>query len=171
MDNYELHTDGGSVGNPGPGSVGWILTRNGAVVAYACGFIGEVTNNVAEYEALIRAAKYISETENLKRQHIRIFSDSRLLVEQIKGNYKIGESLAGQFETACEYLGELSFDITWIPRLQNQAADQLVNIAHRSRQDYEVINRQKTEKYDPLANQLQQKQYADARARELQRRG
>ena len=81
-----VYTDGASRGNPGPGAIAFIiLDGKGEVIMEHKHFIGKCTNNIAEYRALIsaleRAKKFGSE--------ITCFSDSKLMINQLKGNYKV----------------------------------------------------------------------------------
>ena len=77
-----LHIDGASRGNPGPAAIGVIVTdENGTVLAEIGEYIGETTNNVAEYKALLRGLK---EVDRLGAQKY-LFNDSELLVKQMEG--------------------------------------------------------------------------------------
>lgn len=81
----EIYTDGASRGNPGPGAIAFIIARGGKVVMKHKHFIGRATNNVAEYRALVAA---LERAKRLGRE-VRLFSDSKLLVKQMKGEYKV----------------------------------------------------------------------------------
>jgi len=87
----KIYTDGASRGNPGPGAAAFIITdEKGSVLKERAEFIGPCTNNVAEYRALIsalkEAAKLIGESGGAE---ITCFSDSQLMVSQMKGEYKV----------------------------------------------------------------------------------
>jgi len=81
----EIYTDGASRGNPGPGAIAFIIAREGKIVRSHKHYIGRATNNVAEYRALISA---LERAKSLSKD-IRCFSDSKLLVKQMKGEYKV----------------------------------------------------------------------------------
>jgi len=81
------NSDGGSRGNPGPGAIGVVIRREGEILKKDRQFLGQrVTNNVAEYEALIRALELASEFTN---QEITCLIDSELVVKQLLGEYKV----------------------------------------------------------------------------------
>lgn len=118
--------DGGARGNPGPAGIGAIIDGQ---VAVAFGqYIGETTNNVAEYSALIAVAKAALEKGYTS---LDIFADSELMVRQIKGIYKVKDAkLKELYLEAQKYLQQLrTYTLTHIPRAQNSRADALVNDA------------------------------------------
>lgn len=82
-----LQVDGGSRGNPGPAAIGVVIKdKNGKVLAQIGEVIGEFTNNVAEYRALIRG---LEEARTLGAESVEIRSDSELLVSQVQGKFKV----------------------------------------------------------------------------------
>ena len=81
----EIYTDGASRGNPGPAAWAFVIFRDGRVLEQECGYIGEATNNTAEYHAIINALKKAKEYTTGK---IRLYSDSELAVKQLNGIYK-----------------------------------------------------------------------------------
>ena len=84
---YSVFTDGASRGNPGLAGAGFVIfDENGKEVAAKGIFLGEKTNNQAEYEALIEA---LTEASSIGIKRVKIFSDSQLLVRQMSGIYKI----------------------------------------------------------------------------------
>ena len=123
-----LHADGGARGNPGPAGIGVLLRdEEGVVVAEIARGIGETTNNVAEYEALIAGLE-------LAMEHgvtdLDIYLDSELVVSQLEGKWKIkndrlrslavtARSLMSRFERAT---------INHVPREKNAHADRLANL-------------------------------------------
>ncbi len=122
-----VHIDGAARGNPGPAGVGvLILGPEGDVVEELHRFIGEATNNVAEYQALLLALERV-------REHgfsdLEVRSDSELLVRQIQGRYQVKNSgLRPLHAAACERIATFRrFDIQHIPREQNAEADRLAN--------------------------------------------
>ncbi|MEK6757540.1 MAG: ribonuclease HI family protein [Nanoarchaeota archaeon] len=81
------NSDGGSRGNPGPGAIGVIVRKDGEILTKYRGFIGKfVTNNIAEYEALIKALELASK---LEEKEITCILDSELVVKQLLGEYKV----------------------------------------------------------------------------------
>ncbi|NIO19267.1 MAG: reverse transcriptase-like protein [Candidatus Aenigmarchaeota archaeon] len=82
----EIYTDGASRGNPGPGAIAFIIVdEKKKIVLKHKHFIGKCTNNIAEYRALIAAL----ERAGKLAKEVRCFSDSKLLVKQMKGEYKV----------------------------------------------------------------------------------
>ena len=82
-----IHTDGASRGNPGAAAYAYVIARDGAEPIEEAGCLGELTNNQAEYIALVRALKHALE---LGPQHsLLVNSDSELMVKQMKGEYRV----------------------------------------------------------------------------------
>lgn len=123
-----LHTDGGARGNPGPAGIGFVLRIKGRETVFHSAFIGEATNNQAEYTAL---------QEGLRRAlqdgvtHLQCFLDSELVVKQLAGEYRVkNEGLQPLYDKVCSLVSEfekVSFE--HIPRERNKEADKLVNRA------------------------------------------
>jgi len=128
MKSLEIFIDGASRGNPGPSAAVFVIKGgSGTTVAKRSFFLGESTNNAAEYFALVVA---LDEAKRLKATHVRINTDSELLVKQMHGEYRIkngnlklffrkAKNLASRFE---------SFEIMHIPRSENKEADKFANI-------------------------------------------
>jgi len=122
-------TDGGARGNPGPAALGVSIQRpNGDEIASLSETLGETTNNVAEYTAVVRG---LERARELGARAVVVRSDSMLLVEQVRGNYKVRaahlrplyervRALARTFDT-CRF--------EHVRREQNVRADELVNRA------------------------------------------
>ncbi len=126
-----IYTDGGARGNPGPAAAGVVIYRGAERLAASGQYLGEpLTNNWAEYEAVIFALVKALELE-LKGSDIDFRLDSLLVVEQLRGNWKIKEpSLKPQAQKVRDLLkdfGQVTF--THIPREQNKEADAMVNEA------------------------------------------
>jgi ribonuclease HI len=124
-----IYVDGASRGNPGPAGIGIAIEdEKGTTKARISSYIGETTNNQAEYKALIMGLR---EAAKLKAEHVDIRTDSKLLAEQIQGNYKVrNANLRLLFQQAKQLLADFeSFTIAFIPRYQNAAADALANKA------------------------------------------
>ncbi len=124
-----IYVDGASRGNPGPAGIGIVIEdEKGITKAKISGYIGETTNNQAEYKALIMGLR---EAAKLKAEHVDIRTDSKLLAEQIQGNYKVrNANLRLLFQQVKQLLADFeSFTIAFIPRYQNVTADALANKA------------------------------------------
>lgn len=122
-----LHIDGASRGNPGPAAIGVIVTdENGTVLAEIGEYIGETTNNVAEYKALLRGLK---EADRLGAQEISVYSDSELLVKQMEGAYRVRHpglvTLHNQARNMIRVFAQVT--LTHVPREQTTSADKLAN--------------------------------------------
>jgi len=126
---FQANIDGGSRGNPGPASYG-VVVRNerGEIVAKLKKYIGRMTNNVAEYYGLIAALDY-AQSNGVRA--LRIESDSQLLVQQMRGHYKVkSPDLRPLFERAKKMSQTFeSFRIDHVYREQNTEADALANEA------------------------------------------
>jgi len=124
-----LYTDGGSRGNPGPSGIGVIiLDSKKKKIKELCRYIGETTNNIAEYSALVHG---LEEAAALGPDEIVIHTDSELLVKQLGGEYRVkDENIKPLFEKALNILKTFgSFEIKHIEREKNKEADKLVNKA------------------------------------------
>jgi len=86
MKQLIIYTDGASRGNPGKATCGFVILDGEEVVDKKSFYIGEATNNEAEYEAIIRALKNVKDFGKIE---IKLFSDSELVIKQINGEYKI----------------------------------------------------------------------------------
>lgn len=126
-----VHVDGCCKGNPGPSACGVVfLAPGGEMIAEGCAYLGEMTNNAAEYHALIAA--FLQALEWGKRQLI-VFSDSELLVKQMNGEYRARSPLLFPLiKTAQELRRKFTYcAIRHVPRERNSRADQLANWAIR----------------------------------------
>jgi len=143
---YQINIDGGSRGNPGPAAYGVVVRDGrGEVVARLKKYIGQATNNVAEYFGLIAALDY-AQTHELRA--LRVQSDSELMVKQMRGQYKVkSEELRPLFERAKKMsLTFESFRIDHVYREQNRDADALVNQALDETSGGVAVTSTKTEK-------------------------
>jgi len=128
-----LYTDGGSRGNPGPSAAGWVLYDDeGKTISKSGAYTGEQTNNFAEYMGLIYGLELAIE-ESITSLWVRM--DSNLIIEQMKGNWKVKNmNIRPLFEKAKfleESFEEISFE--HIRRDKNTVADAMVNEALDSR--------------------------------------
>jgi len=130
LKSFEIYIDGASRGNPGPAAIGVIISCQGIVVKNISAYIGESTNNVAEYTALIYA---LEESLLQKADQLDIKTDSELLFKQINGNYKVkNATLKIHFDKAKHLLtGFKKVTISYIPRSENKGADKLANMAFK----------------------------------------
>ena len=128
----KVFTDGASRGNPGTAAVGIVINdENDKEIRTSGKYIGECTNNVAEYTALIESVKLLKEL-NEPIEEINFFCDSELIVKQIRGEYKIRNkdliNLSLEFWKEIKSLNK-KFSIRHIPREENKTADLLANKA------------------------------------------
>jgi probable phosphoglycerate mutase len=126
---FVAHCDGGSRGNPGPAGYGAVIEDpRGQVAARLSEFLGKQTNNYAEYAGLLAVLQWAN--ENGVKQ-LRVLSDSELMVNQMKGRYKVGSpGLRPLWEEAKQRAGRLEkFQITHTLRGGNKDADKLANEA------------------------------------------
>lgn len=128
MSDYKLYTDGGARGNPGPAGIGFVLYENDQNIYEFNKYIGNCTNNVAEYMALITGLMYASQKEI---KNVNCFLDSELVVKQLNGLYKVKHKDMIPLYNKVKELQKLFDNITFanIPREQNKLADSLVNKA------------------------------------------
>jgi ribonuclease HI len=129
MKRVIVNVDGGSRGNPGPAAVAAVATdRSGKVIGERSEQIGRATNNVAEYRALLLGIELAKE---LGADEAEFVGDSQLIVEQVRGNYKVKQEhlrpLHAQVGEALEDLGRWS--IRHVKRDENARADELLNEA------------------------------------------
>lgn len=128
-DKLVIYTDGGSRGNPGPAAIGAVVGSK-----HYSEQIGETTNNIAEYKAVIFAlkkAKHLLGGDKCAETEIEIRSDSELLVSQIKGDYKVKDKeLQPLFVEVWNLKQDFkNVEFILIPREENKIADGLVNRA------------------------------------------
>ena len=132
------HIDGGSRGNPGPAASAFVLTDpRGKQLQARAFFLGEATNNVAEYTAIHKA---LEAARSLGAGQITVYSDSELLVRQINGQYKVkSDNIRPLFAQTIAMLGEFeNWQVRHIFREDNKQADELVNRALDIKRDVEM---------------------------------
>jgi ribonuclease H / adenosylcobalamin/alpha-ribazole phosphatase len=125
----KLWTDGGARGNPGPAAYGYVLEADDGTVLAAHGeAIGEATNNVAEYRALVAG---LEKAHELGVDELEVVSDSELLVKQMRGEYKVKNEALRELSLQASGLARQLGDVTYtaVRREHNELADQLVNEA------------------------------------------
>jgi ribonuclease HI len=129
MKRLIIHTDGGARGNPGPAGIGVFVTDpEGGVVLEHSRYIGETTNNQAEYRAVIDALEHAKE---LGGEELDFFLDSELVVKQLNREYKVRDAdLAPLFLRIWNLsIGFRKVRFTHVRRESNKDADRLVNEA------------------------------------------
>jgi probable phosphoglycerate mutase len=122
------YIDGGARGNPGPAGYGaYIVDDRGQVLVELHGALGTATNNVAEYEGLLAALEWAAAHGHT---HVHVKGDSLLLVEQMRGNYRVKNAglipLYQQARALVSRIGHVTFE--HILREQNKDADRLSNV-------------------------------------------
>ncbi len=125
-----IEADGGSRGNPGPSGSGAVVidAATGLVIREISEFIGIATNNVAEYRALKAALEEVHRINPLARVRVRM--DSKLVIEQMSGNWKIKHPDMRALAIEVQQLSAgLDISFEWIPREENSRADALANKA------------------------------------------
>ncbi|MBP9757026.1 MAG: ribonuclease HI family protein [Candidatus Pacebacteria bacterium] len=131
METIVVYTDGGARGNPGPAGAGAIAYEGDAIILELKQYLGEKqTNNWAEYEAVALALAALKE-KGFAGRPLEVRMDSKLVVEQVLGNWKIKEpTLKPQVAKVHALLRDFSsHTFTYVPREQNKEADRLVNEA------------------------------------------
>ncbi len=135
MTKYIIHTDGGSRGNPGPAAIGVVIVAHDGSLKKEYGeYIGETTNNEAEYRAVIFALKKLKSLigkGKASQAEVLVYADSELLVKQMNGEYKISDKNIKDWFIDIWNL-KLDFNkvtFTHVFREKNKAADLMVNVA------------------------------------------
>lgn len=122
-----IEADGGSRGNPGKAAFGAVLldAATGRPIAESAETIGIATNNVAEYRGLIAGLELAA--EHAPDAEIEVRMDSKLVVEQMSGRWKIKHPDMRPLATEAHRLAPFGTTFTWIPRAQNSYADRILN--------------------------------------------
>nr|WP_300960789.1 bifunctional RNase H/acid phosphatase [Nocardioides abyssi] len=124
-----VEADGGSRGNPGPAAYGAVLkdADTGEVIAEDGSTIGRATNNVAEYSGLIAGLRLA--VEHAPGASVEVRMDSKLVVEQMSGRWKIKHPDMQPLAAEAKQLAPAGTTYTWVPRARNSHADRLANEA------------------------------------------
>jgi ribonuclease HI len=127
-DVFTVYTDGAARGNPGPAAFAFVISRPGLPAVEELGCLGDTTNNVAEYTALVKA---LERAHELGGRHIEIHSDSELMVKQMLGKYKVKHpGLLPLYEEAKRLSAHFdAVTFRHVRREQNRRADELCNEA------------------------------------------
>jgi ribonuclease HI len=128
MNEIEIYIDGACKGNPGPSGIGVVIVAGGKPLRHVHRFIGDATNNIAEYSALIAA---LEEGLLLGAKILSIKTDSELLARQMTNAYKVrSANILGLYTQAQHLIAGFSrVSINHIPRELNKEADTLANRA------------------------------------------
>jgi ribonuclease HI len=129
MEKVVVHVDGGARGNPGPAGIAAVASApDGTELTAENAYIGETTNNVAEYKALLLGLEL---AKKLEAREVEVINDSELVARQIGGQYKVKHAgLRPLFLEAMKALrGFEKWSVRNVPRAQNKRADELVNEA------------------------------------------
>ncbi len=122
----EIYVDGASRGNPGPAGIGIVLKFNSKTICFKK-FVGNKTNNEVEYLALLEGLKLAIEF-NVKK--VKVFSDSELIVKQLRGEFSVKEARLGKLYSEVKELERLlNVEYFHISRELNKLADELANEA------------------------------------------
>jgi ribonuclease HI len=128
LEVFTIHTDGAARGNPGPAAYAFTIERQGQPPIEAFGVLGETTNNIAEYVALVKA---LERAKEIGARRLLVHSDSELMVKQMAGEYRVkNEGLRPLFEAASRLASEFdAVSFRHVRREQNKRTDELANMA------------------------------------------
>jgi ribonuclease HI len=130
-----LYVDGSCIGNPGEGGAGVVIKdEQGRIVSRIKKYLGSVTNNRAEYQALIAG---LQEAQRMGTNAVEVYLDSELVVNQINGVYRVRDTTLKTLEGEVrKRLGHFAhWVISYIPREKNREADRLAREAVRDKVD------------------------------------
>jgi ribonuclease HI len=131
MSDLVAYVDGGSLGNPGPAGIGVVIAGCESGPIRIAKWIGNQDNNVAEYMALMEALQCAL---SLKAKALHVYSDSQVVVRQMRGEYSCRSSRLYSLHWTCRKLARaLSFSISHVPRENNAEANSLASTAVRQR--------------------------------------
>jgi len=138
----KVYIDGASSGNPGPSGIGVIVTdESGKVLQKSSHYIGETTNNRAEYLALLFALQTLHSLLHSPPTKIIVHTDSELLYNQLVGRYRVRHpELRKLWEKVIQEIKHLPIEFRRIPRSLNRAADRLAKKAIKGGQRHETIH-------------------------------
>lgn len=127
----DVYTDGGARGNPGPSASGVVVFSDQGNVIYKSGrFLGSLTNNQAEYQAILDALTWAMLNQDKSIQHFHFHLDSLLIVKQLNQEYKVKTPhLKPLHQLATQFVSAINSKVTFshVPREKNQQADAVVN--------------------------------------------
>jgi len=122
-----VYTDGACSGNPGPMGIGAVVYKRGKILKEVSRAIGDGTNNIAEYEA-VKAG--LEEAITLGADAIEVRTDSKLVVQQLSGKFRVKAPHLREIKKEIDALAEgLDVRYAWVPREKNELADKLAKDA------------------------------------------
>jgi ribonuclease HI len=131
MSQLVAYVDGGCHGSPGPAGIGVVIENSDGEIVKIAKWIGHQDNNVAEYVALLEALQHALD---VKAKALHVFSDSELVVKQMKGEYECRSPRLYSLNWTCRKLARaLDFRIVHIPRENNEEANRLAHHAITNR--------------------------------------
>ena len=130
MSDLVAYVDGGSFGNPGPSGIGVVIDGSTDGTIRIAKWIGCQDNNVAEYVALLEALQCAL---GLRAKTLHVFSDSEVVVRQMRGEYRCRSPRLYSLNWICRKLTRsLDFSISHVPRESNTEANRLASAAARN---------------------------------------
>ncbi|MGB8010624.1 MAG: ribonuclease HI family protein [Terriglobales bacterium] len=143
MSNLVAYVDGGSFGNPGPSGIGVVIDGSSDGTIRIAKWIGHQDNNVAEYVALLEALQCAL---GLKAKTLHVFSDSEVVVRQMRGEYNCRSPRLYSLNWICRKLARsLDFSISHVRRGNNTEANSLASSAARNADSWHIGSRGSTE--------------------------
>ena len=133
MKEFTVYIDGAAKGNPGKAGIGIIIyNQQGSIIKKVSEYIGIATNNVAEYLALIYG---LQEALILKADRVSLYSDSELVLKQMKGIYRVKDNLLSQLFLLARHLkGNFKkIEFLQVTHFENKEADRLANAALKTK--------------------------------------
>lgn len=126
MLQVDIHVDGASRGNPGPANCAVVIHADGQLLLKEVTFLGVATNNVAEYMGCILG---LVSSLKLEASRVRLYSDSQLLVKQLRGEYRIRDERLRNLGLIARRLMDVrgNVEVVHVPREENREADALAN--------------------------------------------
>ncbi len=119
MEEFAVYTDGGARGNPGPAACAFVVLNNKNEEVYSEGsYLGETTNNIAEYSGVLKAIEWLSD------RPAKFYLDSELVVKQLRGEYKIKNL---ELQKLHSKIDAKKYSWQHVRREQNARADEIVN--------------------------------------------
>jgi ribonuclease HI len=155
---YVLRFDGGSRGNPGTAGAGMVIfdSESQLEVWSAYKYLGQVTNNIAEYNGLHEGLK-LAKVMGVK--HLIAEGDSQLIIKQVNGEYKVNKQHLKQLYQNSLSLSKQfrSFRLSYIPRAENFRADQLANVAMDKQSSFGIVESNENFNQEEEASAIDQK--------------
>jgi len=136
MSIIQLNFDGGARNNPGPAGAGGVIKKDGQIIKKYYRYLGEKTNNQAEYLAALLGVRIINRLD-IEIDQLIIIGDSSLVIEQLAGNFKVkNQFLKELYDKVKQELSDLEGKVIYrhVKRDKNELADFLVNKAIKEEQ-------------------------------------